>query len=45
MDVYRACDVVDRIAQERPVTKMEKVKTQADCGYAMRLAREAADMT
>lgn len=44
MHVYRACDVVDRIAQERPVTKMEKVKTQADCGYAMRLAREAADI-
>ncbi|MEJ7935458.1 acyl-CoA dehydrogenase family protein [Sphingobium sp. AN558] len=44
MHVYRACDVVDRIAQERVVTKMEKVKTQADCGYAMRLAREAADI-
>lgn len=44
MHVYRACDVVDRIAQERAVTKMEKVKTQADCGYAMRLAREAADI-
>ncbi|WP_340265849.1 acyl-CoA dehydrogenase family protein [Sphingobium mellinum] len=44
MHVHRACDVVDRIAQERPATIMEKVKTQADCGYAMRLLREAADI-
>lgn len=44
MHVLRACDVVDRIAQERPATIMEKVKTQADCGYAMRLVREAADI-
>lgn len=44
MHVHRACDVVDCIAQERSATKMEKVRTQADCGYAMRLIREAADM-
>ena len=44
MHVYRACDVVDRIAQERAVSTMEKVQTQADCGYAMRLLREAADI-
>lgn len=44
LHVYRACDVVDRIAQEREVTKMEKVRTQTDCGYAMRLIREAADI-
>lgn len=44
MHVHRACDIVDRVAQEREVTKMEKVKTQADCGYAMRLLREAAEI-
>lgn len=44
LHVYRACDIVDRVAQERTVTKIEKVKTQADCGYAMRLVREAAEI-
>ncbi|MBB4642806.1 acyl-CoA dehydrogenase family protein [Rhizorhapis suberifaciens] len=43
MHVYRACDVLDRVAQEREVTKMEKVRTQVDCGYAMRLLREASE--
>lgn len=43
LHVYRACDIVDRVAQERKVSKMEKVKSQADCGYAMRLVREACD--
>lgn len=44
MHVYRACDVVDEGAAGRVLTPLDKVKAQADCGYAMRLLREAADM-
>ncbi|WP_340313928.1 acyl-CoA dehydrogenase family protein [Rhizorhabdus argentea] len=44
LHVYRACDMLDHIAQERTVSKMEKVRTQADCGYAMRLIREAGEI-
>lgn len=41
MHVHRVCDVVDLVAPVRSVTPMEKVRAQADCGYAMRLLREA----
>ena len=42
MHVGRACDTLDVIAAERSVTHLELVKVQADCGYAMRLLREAS---
>jgi alkylation response protein AidB-like acyl-CoA dehydrogenase len=43
MHVLRVCDLMDEIAPTRPVTQMEKVSAQAQCGYAMRLVREAAN--
>jgi len=43
LHIYRVCDVMDSVAQKRKITTLEKVRCQVDCGYAMRLLREAAD--
>ena len=42
MHVGRACDTVDLVAPNRTVSHLELAKVQVDCGYAMRLLREAA---
>jgi alkylation response protein AidB-like acyl-CoA dehydrogenase len=41
--VRRVCDLMDVIAPARPVLQMEKVKAQAQCAFAARLVREAAN--
>ncbi|MEJ7935967.1 hypothetical protein WG907_17170 [Sphingobium sp. AN558] len=43
LHIYRVCDIMDLVSQDRTVTTFEKVQCQTDCGYAMRLLREAAD--
>lgn len=44
MHVLGASDQMDLSGPERALSKQEKVRIQADCGYAMRLVREAAEL-
>lgn len=44
MHLHRACALGDVTAQQRPVSQAEKARAQADCGYAMRLVREAGNI-
>ena len=43
LHLHRAAATSDVIAQRRPVTGLEKARGQADCGYATKLMRSAAD--
>lgn len=44
MHTHRVCDLLDVTAQQRSVTRLEKVRAQADLGYAARLLGEASQM-
>lgn len=43
MHIHRACAMADVTAQTRALSQLEKAQAQADCGYAMRLVRDAGN--
>lgn len=43
MHVRRAVAMIDETAQSRPLSGFDKARIQADCGFAMRQLRRAAE--
>lgn len=43
LHIRRAASMVDDIAPSRPLNGFEKARMQADCGYAMKLVRQATE--
>jgi alkylation response protein AidB-like acyl-CoA dehydrogenase len=43
LHIRRTAALVDEVSPQRTLSGFEKAKMQADCGYAMKLARSAAD--
>ena len=43
LHIQRAAGMCDIVVQQRPLTGIEKARSQADCGHAMSLVRSAAN--